>query len=514
MLAQDAAFMNEADGTTSRNVGWAGVGNVVTSQQDLSTPQRPAFQERHMVFIGGRWEQALGDHAALVVDSATEEPLAKVKSADLSQLDSAVEAARNAQPGWAATSPSGRSALLQRLHQELSVRAEAIACLIAAEVGTPIRLARSIQVGLPLQTLAFYAELITNYETEQVVGNSTVVREPVGVVGAITPWNYPLHQIMAKVAAALAAGCAVVLKPSGVAPLNAFALAEAVEAADLPPGVFNLVPGPGEEIGDGMASHAGIDMISFTGSTAAGIHVAGRAARDVKRVALELGGKSASIILQDADLAKAVAASVNNAFLNSGQTCSAWSRLLIPKDRLADVVEIARGAAAKLTLGDPFHESTRLGPLVSAEQVTSVREYVAQGLAEGATLALGGLERPQGLERGFYFRPAIFTQVTPDMVIAREEIFGPVLAVMCYTNEADALRVANATGYGLSGAVWSADRDRATRFARGMRTGQVDINGGRFNPTAPFGGFARSGIGRELGTYGLDEFFELKALQF
>jgi acyl-CoA reductase-like NAD-dependent aldehyde dehydrogenase len=411
-------------------------------------------------------------------------------------------------------SPADRGAGLGRLHEELSSRSEQLAALIASEVGTPLRLAKGIQVGLPLTVLASYVGLLQEFEFEERVGNSVVIREPVGVVGAITPWNYPLHQTMAKVAAALAAGSTLVHKPSGLAPLNSFVLAEAVEAAELPAGVFNLVPGPGSQIGDAMSRHEGIDMISFTGSTAAGIQVAARAAASVKRVALELGGKSASVVLEDAELPRAVGATLNNAMLNSGQTCTAWTRLIAHENQMADVEDLLRQAVARLPLGDPFDERTRLGPLVSREQMDSVRRHVEGGRAAGARLLLGGPERPLRFERGFYFEPTVFTEVTPDMAIAREEIFGPVLCVMSYSDEREALRLANATEYGLAGAVWSADGERAARFARGIRTGQVDINGGRFNPLAPFGGHRRSGLGRELGRYGLEEFLELKALQF
>jgi acyl-CoA reductase-like NAD-dependent aldehyde dehydrogenase len=466
------------------------------------------------VFIGGRWIQAGGRDVTPVTDSATEEVVGEVRSASGDQLDHAIEAAREAQEEWVAMSSADRAARLGRLHEELSSRSEQLAALIASEVGTPLRLARSVQVGLPLTVLSSYVQLLQEFEFEERVGNSLVVREPVGVVGAITPWNYPLHQTMAKVAAALAAGCTVVHKPSGLAPLNSFVLAEAVEAAELPAGVFNLVPGPGSQIGDAMSRHHGIDMISFTGSTAAGTQVAASAAASVKRVALELGGKSASVVLEDAELPRAVAATLNNAMLNSGQTCNAWTRLIAHKNQMADIEDLLRQAVARLPLGDPFDERTRLGPLISREQVDSVRRHVEGGLGAGARLLMGGPEPPTRFERGFYLEPTVFTEVTPDMAIAREEIFGPVLCVMSYSDEREALRLANATEYGLAGAVWSGDGERAARFARRMRTGQVDINGGRFNPLAPFGGHRRSGVGRELGRYGLEEFLELKALQF
>ena len=475
---------------------------------------RPAFHQRTAVFIGGRWVPAAGDEKLEILDSGTAQPVATVVTASETQLDEAVDAAIAAQRVWGALTPAERAAHLNRLHEELSARAEDVALLIASEVGTPLRIARSIQAGLPLTVLESYVGLLGEFEFEEQIANSLVVREPVGVVGAITPWNYPLHQTMAKVAAALAGGCTVIHKPSSLAPLNAFVLAEAIEAAELPGGVYNLIPGAGSRVGAAMARHPGIDMISFTGSTGGGTSVARTVAGSVKRLALELGGKSANVILDDADFDTAVKSGVGNAFLNSGQTCSAWTRMLVPADRIADVDERARAAAERLTLGDPFEETTRLGPLVSADQVESVRGYVESGIADGARLLVGGPEPPDEFERGFYFKPTIFSDVRPEMTIAQEEIFGPVLSIIPYGSEAEALEIANATSYGLAGGVWSADPERAKRFARGMRTGQVDINGGRYNPRAPFGGMKQSGFGRELGRFGLEEFLELKSLQF
>jgi betaine-aldehyde dehydrogenase len=359
-----------------------------------------------------------------------------------------------------------------------------------------------------------YVELLANYSFEERIGNSLVVQDPVGVVAAITPWNYPLHQMVAKVGAALAAGCTVVMKPSGLAPLSTFALADAAERSGLPAGVLNLITGPGARLGRIIGAHPAVDMISFTGSTAAGASLYQIAAASIKRVALELGGKSASVILEDADLTAAVGAGVNNAFLNSGQTCTALTRMLVPQSLLRDVIDLAVAASQRLPLGDPFEETTRLGPLVSRAQVEAVRGYVESGIQQGAEIVTGGPEQPREFEKGFYFRPTILTRVQPDMDVARDEIFGPVLCILAYGTEDEALAIANATEYGLSGAVWSRDSDRATRFARGMVTGQVDINGGRFNAAAPFGGMKNSGIGRELGRYGLEEFLQPKALQF
>jgi acyl-CoA reductase-like NAD-dependent aldehyde dehydrogenase len=356
------------------------------------------------------------------------------------------------------------------------------------------------------------ADVVEQITWEERIGNSLVVREPVGVVGAITPWNYPLHQVAAKVAPALAAGCTVVVKPSEVAPLNAFLLADVIHDVGLPAGVFNLVSG-GAAVGEAIASHPGVDMVSFTGSTRAGRRVSELAAQTVKRVALELGGKSANVILEDANLAKAVSTGVTMCFLNSGQTCSAWTRMVVPRSRLAEVEEIARREAEEAIPGNPLADGTRLGPLVSAIQRDRVRSYIQKGIDEGAKLITGGVEAPDGLETGYFVRPTVFSEVRTNMTIAQEEIFGPVLSILPYDTEEEAIAIANDSAYGLAGAVWAADPERAKEVARRIRTGQVDINGGSFNPLAPFGGFKQSGHGRELGRFGLEEFLEIKSLQ-
>jgi len=377
----------------------------------------------------------------------------------------------------------------------------------------PAKLAGGVQVGLPAGAAADAAKNAREYPWEEEMGNSLIIHEPVGVVAAITPWNYPLFQIVLKVAPAIAAGCTVVLKPSEVAPLNAFALADIIDEIGFPPGVFNLVTGVGPVVGEALASHPLVDAVSFTGSTRAGKRVMQLAAENVKKVSLELGGKSANIMLEDADLAAAIPAGLFGCWINSGQTCSALTRMLVPRSRLAEAEEIAVGAAAGFTPGDPFAETSLLGPLVSAAQRDRVRTYIQQGIDEGAKLLIGGVEPPEGLDQGYFVQQTIFSEVTRDMTIAREEIFGPVLCIIPYDTEDEAVDIANDTDYGLAGAVWSADKDHALAVAKRLRTGQVDVNGGGFNPSAPFGGYKQSGIGRERGRYGFEEFLEVKSVQ-
>lgn len=468
---------------------------------------------RDSIYIDGAWVSSTGTGTIDVFASATDEVVGTIPEGTAEDVDRAVSAAQAAFPAWSQTSPEERAKHLTRLQEGLVARMGELATLIATEVGMPIRLAGAIQVGLPTMVMGSYAQILGEFAFEERVGHSLVVREPVGVVGAITPWNYPLHQIVAKVAPALAAGCTVVLKPSEVAPLNAFVLAEIIDEAGLPPGVFNLVSGTGPVVGEAIAAHPGVDMVSFTGSTRAGKRVAELAAATVKRVALELGGKSANVILDDADLERAVATGVTNCYLNSGQTCTAWTRMLVPRDRLAEAERIAAARAEGYRLGDPLSEETNLGPLASAAQRERVQGYINQGVAEGARLVTGGAEPPDGLTQGYYVCPTVFSDVRPDMTIAQEEIFGPVLSIIPYDTEEEAIEIANGTVYGLAGGVWSADAERAQRVARRLRTGQVDINGASFNPFAPFGGYKQSGIGRELGRHGLEEYLETKSLQ-
>ncbi len=469
--------------------------------------------DRDRFYIGGAWIPPAGRETIEVIDPTTEEVIARVPSGTPEDVDRAVNSAREAFEAWSQVPVEDRAEACAAVGKGLYARQEEIATLISREMGMPIRLSTMIQAGLPVMSFSSQPQLVGEVTWEERIGNSLVVREPVGVVGAITPWNYPLHQISAKVAPALAAGCTVVLKPSEVTPLNAFILAEVIEEVGLPPGVFNLVCGYGPVVGEAMSAHPGIDMISFTGSTRAGRQVAANAAQTVKRVALELGGKSPNVILDDADLQKAVVDGVQKCFLNSGQTCSALTRMLVPRDQLPMVEEIARQTAEAYTVGGPFEDGTTLGPIVSETQRERVRFYIEKGIGEGAKLVTGGAEAPEDRDTGYFVRPTVFSEVTPEMTIAQEEVFGPVLAIQPYEDEEDAIRIANATAYGLAGGVWSADEQHAQRVARRLRTGQVEINGGVFNPLAPFGGYKQSGHGRELGRHGLEEFLTVKALQ-
>ena len=471
------------------------------------------MQIRDKLYIGGRWADPAGTKIIEVLSASTEAPIGRVPEGTPADVDAAVRAARAAFDPWAATPPAERAAFLQKIHEGLKARAEEIGRTIAGEVGMPLKLATRIQAGSPIFTFAMYAKMLGDFEFEERVGNSIVLRESVGVVAAITPWNYPLHQIAAKVAPALAAGCTVVLKPSEIAPLNAFILAEVMHAAGLPKGVFNLVTGYGPSVGEAMAVHAGVDMVSFTGSVRAGKRVSELASQSVKRVTLELGGKSAAVVLDDADFAAAVKGTLNACFLNSGQTCSAHTRMLVPESRYDEAAKIAVEVARTFTVGDPFGDSAKLGPLISAAQRERVLGYIRKGIEEGAILLCGGPGAPDGLAKGYYVRPTVFGRVDPQSTIAQEEIFGPVLSIIAYKDEDEAVRIANGTPYGLAGAVWSGDEERAKRVARRLRTGQVDINGGAFNMLAPFGGFKQSGKGRELGRQGLEEYLEYKSLQ-
>jgi aldehyde dehydrogenase (NAD+) len=468
---------------------------------------------RDKLYIDGAWIPSTGTDTIEVVNSNTEEVMGTIPEGTPEDIDKAVAAAKAAFPTWSQTSIEERGKYLQRISEALGARTMDIANVIAQEVGMPINLSMMIQAGLPTVTFASQAQVVDEFPFEEQLGNSLIVREPVGVVGCITPWNYPLHQIAAKVAPALAAGCTVVLKPSEVAPLNAFILAEIIDEIGLPSGVFNLVTGSGPVVGEAIAAHPDVDMVSFTGSTRAGRRVTELASVTVKRVALELGGKSPNIILDDADLSKAVPAGVSAAYLNSGQTCSALTRMLVPRSKLAEVERLAVEAAESHTPGDAFADGTRLGPLVSATQRERVRGYIQKGIDEGAKLLTGGVEAPEGLDKGYFVRPTVFSDVTPGMTIEQEEIFGPVLSIIPYDTEEEAIKIANDTIYGLAGGVWSGDPEHAKAVARQIRAGQVEVNGGSFNPLAPFGGYKQSGNGREYGRFGLEEFLEVKSMQ-
>ncbi|MET9217576.1 MULTISPECIES: aldehyde dehydrogenase family protein [unclassified Streptomyces] len=463
---------------------------------------------RDAQYIGGKWRPAAGGGRIDVVNPVTEKVIGQVPAGTAEDVDEAVRAARAALPGWAATPPAERGAILGAVRDLMAARREEIAATVAAELGAPPAFAAAVHTDMPTAVMGSFAALAAGYGFEEQVGNSRVFQEPVGVVGAITPWNYPLHQVVAKAAPALAAGCTVVLKPAEDTPLVAQLFAAILDEAGLPAGVFNLVTGLGPVAGQALAEHPGVDMVSFTGSTAVGRQIGATAGAAVKRVALELGGKSANVILPGADLARAVNVGIANVFANSGQTCSAWTRILVDSARYDEAVEAATAAAAKYVPGE------RLGPVVNAKQRERVRGYIRRGAAEGARIVVGGPDAPDGLETGYYVRPTVFADVDPGMTIAQEEIFGPVVALIRYEDEDDALRIANGTVYGLAGAVWGADDAEAVAFARRMDTGQVDINGGRFNPLAPFGGYKQSGVGRELGAHGLAEYLQTKSLQF
>jgi len=466
------------------------------------------------IYVNGNWVASGGAGAIEVVNPTTEEVIATVPDGTADDVDRAVAAARAAFPAWASTPAQERSAVILRMHEGLKVRREEIATLVTEEVGMPYAQSLGWQADLPIDNFAFYGELAASYSFDGgTVRHSTVVKEPVGVVGCITPWNYPLHQIALKVAPALAAGCTVVLKPSEVAPRTAFLLAEVAAEAGLPAGVLNVVSGRGQPVGETLAAHPDVDMVSFTGSTRAGTRVSQLAAPTVKRVALELGGKSANILLDDLEdeqLEAAVGDGVGNCYFNAGQTCTALTRMLVPRDKLEEVERIAARVAGTFQVGDPFAETTLLGPVVTQPQYERVLAMIGTGVGEGAKLLAGGPERVT--ESGYFVAPTVFSRVTAQMRIGREEIFGPVLSILPYDTEEDAVALANDSEYGLSGAVWSADEDRAVAVARRIRTGQVSVNGGAFNIEAPFGGYKRSGVGREAGVWGLEEYLETKAI--
>lgn len=464
------------------------------------------------LYINGAWVDSTSGKFIDVINATTEAVIGHVPEGTQADAAAAIAAARAAFEGWSETPAPKRGEYLAAIAAKLKERADELARSITAEVGVPFKLSQRVMVGNPIHTFGAYAKLAAEFAFEKTVGNSLVVREPIGVVGAITPWNFPLHQVALKVAAALAAGCTVVLKPSEVAPMTAFMLAEIAHDVGLPKGVFNLVSGFGPVVGEALATSPDVDMVSFTGSTRAGKRVSELAAQTVKRVSLELGGKSAAVILDDADLAMAVKATVSFCYLNSGQTCAATTRMLVPASKYDEAAQLARDAAQTFTIGDPMGDA-RLGPVISDLQRSRVRSLIQKGIDEGAELLTGGPEQPVGLAKGYFVKPTVFGKVREGMAIAQEEVFGPVLSIMAYDDEADAIRIANNSVYGLAGTVWSKDESRALRVARKIRTGQVDINGGPFNAAAPFGGYKQSGNGREGGVYGMEEYLEYKSLQ-
>lgn len=470
------------------------------------------MQKRDQIYIDGQWVASDGDGSIDVINPSNEEVIGSVPAGTAVDVDAAVAAARAAFDGWAATPLEDRLALIEGLAGQLGARMGEIGTLISDEMGMPRGMSTMIQAGMPAATTGGVPATARDFAFEETINRTLVTREPVGVVGCITPWNFPLHQVMAKVAPALAVGCTVVLKPSEVAPLSAFLLAEIIDDLGFPPGVFNLVSGVGPVVGEAIAAHPDVDMVSFTGSTMAGTRVAEVAAVNVTRVHQELGGKSANIILEDADLSAAIPAAVGACYLNSGQTCSALTRLLVPADKMDEVAALAAEAAAGYSVGPADDDGSRLGPLVSAAQWERVQGYIQTGIDEGATLVAGGTGKPDGLDAGYYVKPTVFANVSNSMTIAREEIFGPVLSIIGYTDVDDAVAIANDTEYGLAGGVWGTDTDKALEVAKRLRTGQVDMNGAFLNTDAPFGGYKKSGNGRELGRYGLAEFVESKSI--
>jgi aldehyde dehydrogenase (NAD+) len=464
------------------------------------------------LFIDGRWQIPCGQGVAEVINPATEEVAGSVPLGNERDVDNAVAAARKAFESWSRTPANVRAGYIRALADQLRNRAEEMASVITAELGMPVQWCRSVQVDGPILGLEQYIELAHVMDEVREVGNSLVIREAVGVCAFINPWNYPLHQLIGKLAPALAAGCTVVVKPSQETPLHAFLLAQMIEAIGLPAGVFNLVSGPGSKVGEALARHPDVDMVSFTGSTGAGVRVAQAAAPSVKRVCLELGGKSPLLIAEDADLAAAVRYGVQDVMINSGQTCTALTRMLLPASRYAEALEIALEETLSLRMGDPLDPQSFLGPMCSAGQRRTVLDYIKIGQEEGARLLCGGDAAPD-YEPGFYVRPTLFADVDNSMRIAQEEIFGPVLCLIPYADEAQAIKIANHSPFGLSSGVWAGSTERALQLGRQLRAGQCFLNGAAFNYQAPFGGYKQSGNGREWGEEGLNEFVEVKAIQ-
>jgi aldehyde dehydrogenase (NAD+) len=483
-----------------------------TSTPTLDPELSSVVDHARRFFIDGEWVDPISQESLDVIDPATERPIITIALGGEADVDRAVAAARAAFQSFSETSKAERIALLERVIEVYRSRMSQIATAVRLEMGAPKQLAARAQAPAGLGHLMTTLKALQDETFEEQLGSTTVVYEPVGVCGFITPWNWPLNQIAAKVAPALATGCTMVLKPSEIAPLNAIAFAEVLEEAGVPRGVFNLVNGDGPTVGHALTVHPDIDMISFTGSTRAGIQVAQDAAPTVKRVAQELGGKSANIFLDDDSLPASLARDVAALYVNSGQSCNAGARMLVPAQRMDEAIEIARQATAEVVVGAPDADGTAVGPVVSGAQFDKVQGLIEAAIEEGATLVAGGPGRPQGLTEGYYVRPTVFANVTNDMRIAREEIFGPVLTLIGYRDEDDAVAIANDTRYGLAGMVSSSDPQRARRVARRMRTGMVHLNGAPLAIDAPFGGYRQSGNGREFAAHGLREFLEAKSI--
>ncbi len=474
------------------------------------------MRECRSIFVNGEWTAPLGRGAAELFDSTDASVLATVARADASDADRAVRAARAAFDDWSRRPAGERAEFVARIGEGVAARSDELAEITTREAGTPISVSALVHAALPVMTYRTVSGIARDYPYERPLGNTTVISEPVGVVAAITPWNYPPHQIAARVGPALAAGCTVVLKPAEIASLGAILLAEVIDEAGLPPGVFNLVTGSGRVVGEALVGHPEVDMVSFTGSTSAGSRIAALAAQSIKRVALELGGKSACVLLDDLgddEFKRAVVSGLSGCLLNAGQTCIALTRLVVPEDRLGQVEEIvADQIERKWQPGDPLDTATRLGALASQSQVDTVLGYIDAGIADGARLIAGGTERPTDLGPGYFVQPTAFSSVTNDMRIAQEEIFGPVLSIIPHQGDEHATAIANDSPYGLSGAVWAGDPARAQAVARRVRTGTIAVNGAMPNLNAPFGGFKQSGYGREYGEAGFEEFLELKSM--
>ena len=470
------------------------------------------MSNRTKFYINGEWVAPSTGETIDVINPATELPIGPVALGGADDVNRAVDAAYEAFESFSETSREERLELLEKIIDVYKGRIPEVAKVISEEMGAPLALANAAQAPAGLGHFLTTARVLRDFEFEQTLGSSRIIREPAGVCAFITPWNWPINQIACKVAPALAAGCTMVLKPSEVAPFNAILFAEVLDEAGVPAGVFNLVNGDGPTVGAALSAHPKVDMVSFTGSTRAGVEVARNAAPTVKRVAQELGGKSANIILDDADFQEAIARDVFQMCTNSGQSCNAPTRMLVPQTRMDEAAGIAKDAASKVKVGDPNDAGTTIGPVVSGVQYDKIQNLIQAGIDEGAKLEIGGTGRPDGLNAGYYIKPTVFSHVTNDMSIAQEEIFGPVLSLIGYENDEDAIQIANDTVYGLSGYVSSGDPDRARNVARKIRTGNVHINGAGPDQQAPFGGYKQSGNGREWGRFGLEEFLETKAI--